>query len=297
MSVFSFFFFKLHFTISNEVIGEKAVGEMITNKIVHFWNDQKIKNMLKNPKYVAIKLFSEPFDVCLFPNNQLLFTNQNSLTIYDQNFKLMKKLDKIDDRALFPLSVCLNKRNEIYMSCYNNNCVFMMDLNFKKIKSTGSQNILFNQPYGLCCKNELLYVCDCLNQRIQILSLDFIHVETIVLTYEPLSIKISDSTIGIFGVDGTYFYDLESKILKNQYFSVFGRLSEFDEKFYVISFYRPKQAYVFDKEGNLVENIKIDGFGQFISRWWDGCILCFNNNLIITSYTSNQILKLSLQIF
>ena len=63
-----------------------------------------------------------------------------------------------------------------------------------------------------------LYVCDGWNHRIQILELDLDIIDAFQLDqldYRPWAIKISDNTIGIFGNSGVYFYDLNTKTLKN----------------------------------------------------------------------------------
>ena len=69
-----------------------------------------------------------------------------------------------------------NQRNEINVSDQSNNCIILFDLNLNQLKqfgSEGEENNQLNAPLGLCCHGDYLYVCDCDNNRIQILTLDF----------------------------------------------------------------------------------------------------------------------------
>ena len=108
------------------------------------------------------------------PNGNLVRGTNDSVKLCDENLKEIKSV------STGGWSCCaLNRRNEIYVSVYKKHCIISFDLNLNKLKqfgSLGASNNSLNYPRGLCCHGDYLYICDYLNKRIQILTLDFIHI-------------------------------------------------------------------------------------------------------------------------
>jgi hypothetical protein len=250
-----------------------------------------MKKRIEMNKYKTITLRSSLIeDICLLPNGYFCFVSASALRIYDQTFNLYSTV--INDNDIEPKGIAFNNRNELYISDSKHNCIYMMDFKLNSIKTfgtVGEGNDQFNRPFGLYCKEDLLYVCDHSNKRIQILSLDLEYVDTIKLYYWPSSIKISDSTIGISGSNGTYFYDLKTKELKKKYSHVKGKINKVDSNFYVSSFsncFYTKFCYYFNKDASLVSSLRMpDTDGKCDFYWWDGCVLFIN----MIGYVESQI--------
>ncbi len=235
------------------------------------------------------------FDGCVLPNNLFLISTLHSIAILDESFNIIKEIEEIDGNGIDCHGLAFNiKKNCIYASIYLFDCLYMLDSDLNNIKSFGSQesNNNLNSPSGICFKDPYLYVCDRGNKRIQILNSDLEFIDTITLDFKPLTIKISDSLMGISTSDTLIqFFDLNKKELKKQYDNLDGRLSEIDSLFYLVTFSPSKMVYCFDEDGNLKIEINIDRFSKFLCNYWDGNILKYNNNLIMTSYNRGRIMK------
>ena len=254
-----------------------------------------VKEKLKSATYEVIQ-FEGIQDVCTLPENRFLSSRKGALTIYDENFVALKKVEKIDDKKIDCYGVVLNKNNIIYASDYKNSCVYMMDLDLVKLKTFGSKGndkTKLDGPIGVACTDELLYVSDCANRRIQIFNFDLAYVGTIMLNFCPQTIRISNSTLGVLGYDKSLnFYDLKTKKLKKQYSGDLGRICEVESNFYVVSS-NPLKAYCFDTDGFLIEEVGLEKYRVILSHvsGWDGNLFMFNNNLFMTVYTMKQVLK------
>ncbi len=257
---------------SDEKLSEKMIGETYNGK-----NIDKIKNanfeIIKIPEFVS--------DICILTNNRLLTTNNDSIIMFDDKFNIVKTLEKPGCNGI----ASNNLKNFIYVTNEVSHCVYMMDLDLNVLKtfgSEGSDNTSLNKPYGVCFKDDRLYVCDYFNFRIQILNSDLEYVDTLKLSCAPFRIKISGSSIGITGHDDSIlFYDLNTHELKKQHFNFSGRISEIDSLFYLIT--PSKMLCCFAMDGNLIKEENIDRFSNHLLNRWEGIIFYFNKTLIMTN--------------
>ena len=109
------------------------------------------------------------------PNGNLVYGTYLKVFLLNENFLEIKSVET------GRYSCCaLNHRNEIYVS--SGHCIILFNSNLNQLKQFGSQgtgNNRLNNPHGLCCHGDYLYICDYGNMRIQILTLDFDYVKTI----------------------------------------------------------------------------------------------------------------------
>ena len=138
------------------------------------------------------------------------------------------------------------------MSDDRNNRIILFDLNLNKL-AVSKSNTRLNDPSGLCCHGDYLYICNSGNNRIQILTLDFDYVSTIEIDGCPRRVQISNTTICVICERVIFFYDLVSKALKckhntaktlniNYFDSIFCALNVLEKKF-----------YFFDSDGHFLE--------------------------------------------
>ena len=259
-------------------LGKSQVGE-----IVYVRSNENIRQLLKNADFESIQIAEHPVDTFIAPNGNLVSTSTHLVTIFNEVYNEIKKFRIIETSAC-----SLSYKNELFISNRDRNSIHKLDLSFNKLKTIDND---FNQPCGItCCKDEL-YICDYGNQRIQIYNLELEYVGTIKVDFCPYTIKVSDTSIGVHGDNGTYFYDVNTKVLKNQYQNIVGRINYLNSNFYVLTNKQPKKAYCYDHDGNLIEEINIDKFGPFISVWYDGHMMFYKKDLIISSYTKCQLLR------
>ncbi len=220
------------------------------------------------------------------PNGHVLATTSYSIRLFDEKFKEIKQID------VSAIGCTINTtKNEIYISNEKSSCIEIYDLNLNKIKtfgSKGSKDYEFKDIGLIYWKNSILYVLDAGNKRIQIFDLETKFIDSIKLDYRPSSISVSDKTIGVCGNLGTYFYDLNTKKLGNEYKGFIGSLSMINSIFYLAS-YRPdpKTVFCFNQGGEFFIKINVsDKLDNYITHPWNFHILNYKRDIVLFSYNS-----------
>ena len=255
----------------------------------------KISRTIQNGHFEMVLIDFIPYAICELSNGSFVATHINQISVFDENLIQFKKVDFSN----FAFGCAISNDKNIYITDWNNSCICLMDkeLNIiKKFGTKGSNNNEFNNLTCICCRDDFLFVCDYSNRRIQILKLDFEYHDTIQLNCFPLSIEVSNTTIGICGFEGgIYFYDRRTKAFKKQYpNNIIGRISFIGSNFYVLSYKPSKKVYVFDAEGNLLEEFEIEIFGKLITDIKDGIIFSSKDYLFVSSFSRKTILKFKL---
>ena len=257
-------------------------------------NNNNVLQILKNVDFKPIPIDFNAYEMCFLPNGYLVSANIGSVTLFDEDFKLIQQIE-----IPLPVGCAWSRRNHIYVSDYNDHCVYKMDLNLNILKTVGTfgyEENQFKNPLCICLENERLYVCDHNNYRIKILNLDLESVDTIKLTCKPYSVRASERTLCVQGSTGTYFYDLYTKSLIKQYQSVYGRVSYVNSTYLVASYDQVKKVYCFDNKGQQIDVLNLSKkLSEFIAEWSDGCILCSKTQLIVSSHSEKMILKFDLK--
>ena len=152
-----------------------------------------MKETLLNGKFELIEVAGRPVSLISLPKGNLVCGTCDSVRLLDETFK---------EVSTGAFSFCdFNHKNEIYVSVSLKHCIILFDLNLNQLKRFGSEGTgidQFNAPAGLSCHGDYLYVCDCINNRIQILTLDFGYISTIKLdSLYPRIVQISETTLGV----------------------------------------------------------------------------------------------------
>ena len=124
--------------------------------------------------------------------------------VFDNTAKYLFKFgdSRGEGKTYYPigLAVCCNT---ILISQFNNHIlVYQLDGKFvTRIDNSGSGDLQFNYPFGLTTdeSNNDIYICDCINNRIQIISQNFQYKSQFGkdLLYIPLDIKLYKDNIFI----------------------------------------------------------------------------------------------------
>ena len=251
------------------------------------YSEEEIKKMLKSSDFEVISLDANPYEICELSDGHYVSANTGSVTILDENFKIIKK------HTIVGSVVGLVLRNDnIFITDDDHHGIHMMDLHLNIIKSFGSKGSgknNFNNPLSMSISKDHLYICDWGNKRIQILDIALNIIDAFKLDYRPVTIKVSDSTIGVCGDCGVYFYDLNTKTLKNQHLGIVGRMNCIGSNFYVALSSPTKRILCFDQNGNLLEEIVDIKFEILLTNWSDGFMLnCGLKKDFLVSFRTNQ---------
>ncbi len=219
---------------------------------------------------------------------------EKNITIYDWKFYLVNTITKIDDSQFSPYEMATSDCS-IYILDRSAHQIIMTDLSFNKIKTFGSQGTdcqKFNVPYSICYQNNFVYVTDCLNKRIQILTSSLVFYKSVLLNYKPRYICTSDKIVCVKSYEETetYFYDIESFILKYKYDHGLGRISVINSYFFEICVANRK-LYFYNYDGSPADDISLNKFASYVSNSWNGHFVCYNGNLIMSCSSQKLVLK------
>ncbi len=267
------------------------------------WNDRLIPEKLRNRNYEIIELKIEPYELIVLPNKNILITDYEceAIQIYNSNFNKIRKVEMINilNKKIEPSGFAVSDKNVIYISDKRNSLVIMTDLDLTLIKSVGedgSTGLDFHYPHDLYFKNNLLYVCDKYNKRIQILSPSLDYVNSIQLDCNPSKITVSNSSLCII-VDNNIeqrieFYDLSSHTLSHTYQHGSCRISVLGSRFYEIV---SNKLFCFTEHGELIYDMEIDidivRCRMVFPNKCNGRMVKHENNLLICCYNSKKLLK------
>jgi hypothetical protein len=289
-----YFYFqkKLKFEVATDIIDEKVIGSFVFEK-----KSIDVQKILKSAIPEMIDVNISTFEILVLPNDHLLSANyyEKNLTLYDENFNLLKTIETINNEKISPLGIAINEKSQLYIPNFDRHQIFMTDIEFNKIKSVGTlgnDNTQFKHPYGICYKNSNLYVCDYGNKRIQILTEDLEYEKSFHVNYAPWTIKASDSLLCVESAnpEGIFFYSINDLSVQHTYNHGYCRISEINSNFYEFS-RTTKTVYCYDENGGLIEEIKLNGIDDFIKHSWDGTFLNFKENIFMTCSSSKKMIK------
>ena len=200
-------------------------------------------------------------------------TEDNCVKVFDRTGKYLFKFGDNEGKGKMykPLSVAIC--GDIILISQGNHCILNYQLNGKfisKIGKRGKGRLEFNYPYGLTIdeSNGNIYVSDCHNNRIQILSQDFRFIsqfgkDTLKL---PLDVKFSKEYIYVLDVSNpclhlfNYNHILQKSVISR------GIGMELIDPLYLfidqtdnilISDYGSSSIHIFNKDFQLIHKISV----------------------------------------
>ena len=131
----------------------------------------------------------------------------NCVKVFDSSGKYLFKFGDNRDEGKMYLPLCVAIYGNRILISQNNNCIVNYQLNgmfISEIGKDGNGELEFNYPFGLTIdeSNGNIYVCDCHNNRIQILSQDFGFISQFDkdILKCPLDVKLSKEYIFVLDV-------------------------------------------------------------------------------------------------
>ncbi len=263
-----------------------------------------VEELLENGNKKIIELDVKPYYIINYPNNKILSSSyqDSCLSLYDENFVLIKRIDKINEEALSPLGITLNKTDgKLFISDKYLNKIFRTDFEFNYINSVGSYGtdiMKFNVPIDICFKNGYLYVCDFKNKRLQLFDSELEFIKILKLEYMPWKIEASNSILCLasgYTSLGIYFYHIENLSLLRKFDHGMCRISEINSRFYEFES-KSKNIFCYDETGNLEKKISFvsDTFDyNCLENIVDGSLISLNKTLLMTSFDEKKLIMFS----
>ena len=205
-----------------------------------------------------------------------------------------------------PIGICISQ-NKMFVTQLNDNCINMYELEGKLVKGVGSEGngkAQFNNPLGLDVsdRNNNIYVCDCYNHRIQILTeeLNYHSMLGIDLLKYPRDVKVTrDRVLVLDGSDPCMFVFNSDHVLTNRLITRgdgkqtnYPRCFDIDREYNIImSDCSNHCVYVFNQEGEQIH--KFGKKGQSIGEFYYpfGIALDNTGHIIVVCWKNTNCLE------
>ena len=228
-------------------------------------SELKSPGELNTPRSLAIHYMTGNIYIADKDNHRVQVFSCNG----DYLFMFSEKMNK-------PAGICISQ-NKVFVTQLTDHCINMYELEGKLIKSVGSEgneDAQFNNPLGLDVfdRNNNIYVCDCFNHRIQILTeeLKYHSMLGIDLLKYPRDVKVTrDRVLVLDGSDPCMFIFNSDHLLTNRMITKGdGKQTsnpcrfDLDREYNIImSDYENHCVYVFNQEGEQIHKFGKEGQG------------------------------------
>ena len=256
---------------------------------------QKSPGELNNPCGIAIHYNTGNIYIADAYNHRVQVFSCNG----EYLFMFSKKLNH-------PVGICISQ-NKVFVTQFSGHCINMYELEGKLIKSVGSEGngeTQFNRPRGLDVsdRNNNIYVCDCYNHRIQILTekLKYHSMLEIDLLKRPLDVKVTrDRVLVLDGSDPCMFVFNSDHVLTNRLITRgVGKQTrnplcfDIDREYNIImSDYHNHCVYVFNQEGEQMNKFGKEGqgIGEFYEPY--GIALDITGRIVVVCHKDTNCLQ------
>ena len=232
-------------------------------------SDKKAPGELNNPRCMSIHYKTGNIYIADECNHRVQVFSYNG----DYLFMFSEKMNS-------PRGICVFQ-NTVFVTQCDGNCVNMYELEGKLMKSVGSNGngeAQFNSPYGIDVsdRNHNIYVCDCSNNRVLILTeeLKYDSMLGIGLFTLPRDIKVTRDRVLVLDVSDPcmFIFNSEHLLINRMITRGDGKQTnnpysfDIDRDYNIImSDYSNHCVYVFNKEGEQIHKFgkQGQGIGEF----------------------------------
>ena len=214
--------------------------------------------IVKEKDQKIINLDCVPHFIYVLPNGNPVIAGNKDINIFDPQFKLIKTVDKINNKPFVPSGITSNGTNYVYITI-NQEKIFQTDLDFNFIKQIHTQGIkindLFHQNYdvlsGTAFFENTIFICNQTKKRIQKIRENSLFEEAYPLNFKPLNIAITKNTACISPASESFlsFYNLNP-------FSFKLKINEFGNSIIAINSW----IYAYDKLSTRIRCYDINGY-------------------------------------
>ena len=236
-------------------------------------SEQKSPGELNNPYGIAIHYKTG--------NVYIADTNNHRVQVFGCNgdylFMFCEKMNR-------PIGICVSQ-NTVFVTQLISHCINMYELEGKLIKSVGSKGngeAQFNNPLGLDVSDRTnnIYVCDCNNNRIQILTeeLKYHSMLGIDLLKSPRDVKVTRDRVFVLALSDPCMSVFDSDHVLTNRLITRGVGKQTDDPYcfdidreynIIVSDYNNHCVYVFNQEGEQIHKFgkRGQGIGEFYQPW------------------------------
>ena len=232
-------------------------------------SEQKSPGELNIPISLAIHYKTRNIYIADFNNHRVQVFSCNG----DYLFMISGKMNQ-------PFGICISQ-NKVFVTQLLDHCISLYELEGKLVKSVGSEGngeAQFKYPHGLDVSDRSgnIYVCDCYNHRIQILTeeLKYHSMLGIDQLKYPLDVKVTRDRVLVLGRNDPCVFVFDSDHVLTNSLITRGvgkqtnnpRCFDIDREYNIImSDYRNHCVYVFNQEGEQIHKFgkKGQGIGEF----------------------------------
>ena len=165
--------------------------------------------MFRLPRSIAIDSSTNNIYICDGDNNRVQVFN-----------KSLEFLFTFNDEMNVPVGICIYL-NKVYVTQYRINSLTVYSIEGRYIESVGrrgNKELEFQYPRGLAVSNvnDIIYICDVNNHRIQCLKLDLTFNSFIPYLYSPRDLKLTPQNIVVLtlGNPCIHFYDYSHHLIR-----------------------------------------------------------------------------------
>ena len=235
---------------------------------------------MESKSFKEIQMDIYGIDVAELPNGNIMVTCYftGAINVYDENFKLIKKVTSVNNQAFKGLNSTTNHKDKIFISDHSNNRVMMTNLDFEYINS-----YTVSQPWGICFHRNL-YTCGYGESKIYKHDENLNLIQSFSLTIKPRQIKVNDekaivSSDGLIQIyDSLTFTNIFATINIKIYE---GNICLFND---LLINTQGSDFYFYDMQGKLIK--KIENLLPVSSLNYHGLDL-ISNKLILTRRNGN----------
>ena len=258
-------------------------------------SDKKAPGELHGPSCMSIHYKTGNIYIADMYNNRVQVFSCNG----DYLFMFSEKMSE-------PVGICI-LQNTVFVTQYSGYCVNMYELEGKLMKSVGSNGNGEAQFYGprgidVSDRNHNIYVCDCWNNRVQILTEELKYHSMLgidMFTY-PRDIKVTRDRVLVLDESDTCMFIFNSEQLLINRIITRGSGKQTNSPFsfdidrdynIVMSDYSNHCVYVFNKEGEQIHKFgkQGQGIGEFISPY--GIVLDNTGRIIVVCWKDANCLQ------
>ena len=277
------------------VVPDYKTKQLPTTSCCKTSSEQKSPGELNNPCALAIHYNTGNIYIADFSNHcvQVFSCNGNYVFMFSEKMN-------------HPIGICVSQ-NRVFVTQFVGNCINMYELEGKLIKSVGSEGkgeAQFNSPRGIDVsdRNNNIYVCDCDNQRIQILTEELKYHSMLKndLMKQPLDVKVtrdrvmvlacSDPCMFVFNSDHVLTNRLITRGVRKQTNNPF--CFDIDREYNIImSDIANHCVYVFNQDGEQIHKFGKggQGIGEFYQPW--GIALDNTGRIVVVSRKDTNCLE------
>lgn len=257
--------------------------------------NEEVMRSLKYSKFDEIELDKEQKGFCSLKNGNLIFHDNETISLYDKNFNLIKRVDEFDGKKLKPGDLAYNmEKNWIYLIDFEIQRLIIIDKDLNKIKKARPNN---SKPTSISYRNGFLYACDRDDKKVYKCESDLSKCYLFNLNYSPLDIKVSDNLALISAnhcfTQAIYFHELTDFSIRHKYHHHDGAISELHSYFYELCW--DGFVYCYDKNGILINEFKKSEFADYFEYGSPSNIHRKNQDIYILCPNLKKLLKFKLK--